>query len=194
MATLASAFTTGQEIARAGAAAGTWSNPTTGLQSNDDVYSVWSDSVEGGTVTTDWLVASGLASGSSLLDSDVIDGIQVTVTRLDPATGDVGVATTTSLIHVSTSLSSPNGTGKADATEWTTSEASAPVHGGTTDLWGHASLTGADVKAAGFSVWLSCSVTDTAVFTAAPSVERITITFTYTRVALGAKRLRRGIG
>lgn len=187
MATISATFTVQQQIARASAAAGsTW---TGDALADDDNFCVHTDGVAGGDRFTNWLVVSVPTGLAALPDTADVTGIQVPLRRRDPATADGGVATDVSLIHVSTSLSSPNGTGKTGGTEWPAAEGSPEVWGGTTDIWGHASLTGADIKSAGFSIWLSAHVIDTVVFTASPEVDRFAITITYT--ATGQPAIRR---
>lgn len=179
MATFTTTFTVQQIIARAGSgASGSFTNPTSGGLVDDVNYSQWADSSLG-TRYTNWLVVSSILNGHLLPDNGIITGIQVPVKRkdLNEDDGDAGTYSDTSLIYVSTSLSSPNGTSKSSATKWPAAD-TAEVFGSTSDMWGQ-TFTGAQVKLAGFSVWLSARLVES-LNTPAPAVGRIALTLTYT--------------
>lgn len=183
MATISLTFTTQQEIARAGSGASSaWSGDAI---SDDNNYCAHTDTVASGTRYTDWLVLSNCSPGKSVIgDTALISDILLLFRRRDTATGEVGVAVTVSLVHISKTLgSSPDGTGQTGGIEWPAAEDI--DNSSFAGMWGHASITGAELKASTFSCWLSASVTDTVLDTSLPEVDRIAIQVTYANQSAG---------
>ena len=180
MPTLTTSFGTQAGIARAGSGSATWTNPTTGAKTNENTFSVNSIGVPVNTdFYGDWLVVSAPSGLGAIGDADTVTGVTVNAYRL-ALFNTASIRATTSLIHYSkVATSAPNGTGKASATVWPLTE-TLEAFGGAGDIWGHGSISGAEIKAAGSSVWISARQQTDLLDYPEPSIDFIEMTVEYT--------------
>ena len=192
MATLVSAFGTQAEIVRSGAIALDWTNPTSGAKTNENTFSVFGTNIgQASPAYSDWLVVSAPSGLGAMNDSDTVNGVTVNVYRRDPNSAPAGVKADTSLIHFSTvAVTAPNGTGKSSTTTWPVSE-TLEAFGGVGDIWGHASLVGSQMKAAGASVWISARLIHDFIDFPNAEIDYIEISVDYNVVASGHPAIRR---
>jgi len=154
-----------------------WLTPGNAAAS-DNTYATASSAA---TATSHYLKGLNASAGLSAIgNSDTVDGFVISVERK---------ASINSADHVTDSTIRPvvggtiSGTNKADTTtNWGTSD-TVINYGSSTDTWGLAGLTGADVKSSTFGVALSVAISKTFSSLTA-SVDAITLTVYYTPVTL----------
>ena len=184
MSALTTSFGTQAEIVRSGSSGRNWTNSTSGALTNENTFSVYGMAIpDGSPVYSDWLVVSAPSGLGAMGDADTVNGITVNVSRRDLNSAPAAIKVDTSLIHFSTvATSAPNGTGKSSTTTWPVSEA-IESFGGSSDLWGHASLVGSQMKAAGASVWISARLLWDSIDPSSAEIDFINMTVDYNVVS-----------